>query len=290
MESKIIRTNGIAMHTVFAGAPDAPPVVLLHGFPEFWYGWRNQIPALAEAGLRVIVPDQRGYNLTDKPERLEAYVIDELMRDVLGLIDALGYAQVKLVGHDWGAMVAWWTALKHPERLEKLAILNVPHPAVFARTLKTKPMQMLRSTYAMFFQLPLIPEALWGLNGYRFAASSMPRTAKPGSFTDEDMAKYREAWGRPGAMTAMLNWYRAHAQKSPAPLPSVRVSVPTLMIWGAQDGFLDRSMAQPSIDLCDHGELVMVDDATHWVQHDKASLVNQKLIAYLCGGEHHVQR
>lgn len=282
MESRIIRTNGIALHTVIAGAPDAPPVILLHGFPEFWYGWRNQITALADAGLRVIVPDQRGYNLSDKPERVNQYAIDELVRDMTGLMDALGYDRVKLVGHDWGAMVAWWTALRHPERLEKLAILNVPHPKVFAKTLNSKPIQMLRSTYAMFFQLPALPEALWGLGGYKFAADMMPRTANAGSFSAEDMIKYREAWRKPGAMTAMLNWYRAYVRVPPPPPTTARISVPTLMIWGAKDPFLDRSMAQPSIDLCDNGELVMVDDATHWVQHDQPTLVNEKLIAYLC--------
>jgi len=283
MESKIIRTNGIALHTMIAGADDAPPVILLHGFPEFWYGWRKQIPALVDAGLRVIVPDQRGYNLSDKPDGLHRYRVDELVQDIIGLMDALGDERVKLVGHDWGAMVAWWTALRHPERLEKLAILNVPHPKVFAQTLSKQPIQMLRSTYAMFFQLPLLPEALWGLGGARFVADMMPRTANTGSFTAEDMAKYREAWGRSGAMTAMLNWYRAYVRVPPANPTTARISVPTLMIWGAKDAFLDRSMAQPSIDLCDNGELVMVDDATHWVQHDQPTLVNEKLIAYLCG-------
>jgi pimeloyl-ACP methyl ester carboxylesterase len=127
-ESVFVETNGITLHTVQAGPADGPLVILLHGFPEFWYGWHEQIRPLAEAGFRVVVPDQRGYNLSDKPDGVERYRIDELSRDVVGLIDAAGREQAAVVGHDWGAAVAWWTALHHADRVSKLVAVNVPHP------------------------------------------------------------------------------------------------------------------------------------------------------------------
>src|SRR5512134_3366243 len=130
LEHSTIKTNGIQLHSVQAGPKDGIPVVLLHGFPEFWYGWRKQIPALAESGCRVIVPDQRGYNLSDKPRGVQAYCVDNLVNDIVGLIGALDYEKVNLVGHDWGALVAWMLAIKHPNRVHRLGIINVPHPTV----------------------------------------------------------------------------------------------------------------------------------------------------------------
>src|SRR5512138_809597 len=154
LEHSTIKTNGIQLHVVQAGPKNGIPVLLLHGFPEFWYGWRKQIPALAEAGCRVIVPDQRGYNLSDRPKGIRAYRVDELVADVVGLIDALEYERVNVVGHDWGALVAWMLAIRHPERLHRLGIVNVPHPAVIRHFLRRDPEQMMRSWYAAFFQLP----------------------------------------------------------------------------------------------------------------------------------------
>ena len=145
-EHHFIQTNGITLHTVMAGPVDGPVVILLHGFPEFWFGWRRQIPALAGAGFRVWVPDQRGYNLSDKPKGVVAYRLEALGADILGLINATGQERVYLAGHDWGAMVAWWVALNAPERLRRLAILNVPHPYVMRKHLLADPRQRARST------------------------------------------------------------------------------------------------------------------------------------------------
>src|SRR5664279_5354974 len=148
IEHDIIQTNGVTLHVAQAGAPDAPLVILLHGFPEFWYGWHQQIPFLAEHGYRVCAPDQRGYNISDKPAGIDAYRVETLVDDVIGLINASGREKVYLVGHDWGAAVAWAVALLHPERLDKLVIMNVPHPKVFAETLRSSLRQMLKSWYA----------------------------------------------------------------------------------------------------------------------------------------------
>lgn len=269
-QHQMIATNGIQLHVVQAGPEDGPLVILLHGFPEFWYGWKKQMDALAERGFRVWVPDQRGYNLSDRPQAVAAYKLDTLAADILGLIEASGHEQVYLAGHDWGAVVAWWVALTHPQRLNKLVIANVPHPAVFEHHLRSNPRQILKSWYVLFFQLPRLPEYLIAKVGPK----AFQNTSKSGSFSDHDLKQYAEAWSQPGALTGMVNWYRALLRYRPDAPADIHVHVPTLMIWGKQDFALSSEMAQPSIDLCDNGRLVMFDNATHWVQHDKASEVS----------------
>jgi len=276
-EHHFIPTNGITLHTVAAGPPDGPVVILLHGFPEFWYGWRRQIPALAAAGFRVWAPDQRGYNLSDKPKGLAAYRLDVLAADILGLIDATGQERVCLAGHDWGAAVAWRLAMTAPARLRHLAILNVPHMEVMWDHLRTDPEQMRRSLYAGFFQLPWLPEAMLAATNWRALSQAMQNSSLPGAFTDEDMIEYRRAWAKPGALTAMLNWYRA-ALRRPPDLPSERVLVPTTIIWGMKDFALRGVMAAESAALCKWGELIELKDNTHWVQHEAAGVVNEALL------------
>ena len=272
-----IPTNGINLHVVQAGADKSPLVILLHGFPEFWYGWRKQIDYLAERGLRVWIPDQRGYNISDKPRGIRAYNLDELAADVVGLIDAAGREKAMLVGHNWGAGASWWTAIKYPDRLEKLVILNAPHHDVFRDTLNTNLEQRRRSWYFLLFQLPGIPELISRTIGDRSFSSS----ARPGTFSPDELAEYRRAWSQPGAWTGMINYYRAVIQTPAQPLGTSRVTVPTLMIWGKQDPFLVADMAQPSIDLCDDGRLVYIDNATHWVQHEESERVNALLGDFL---------
>jgi pimeloyl-ACP methyl ester carboxylesterase len=255
--------------------------MLLHGFPEFWYGWRKQIPALVEAGCRVIVPDQRGYNLSDKPKGVKNYSVNILVEGIVGLIDGLGYEKVNLVGHDWGAVIAWALAIKYPERLHKLSILNAPHPAVMKRFLQRDFEQMRRSWYAIFFQLPWIPEAVLQANNWRRTARALRGSNNSQSFTDEDIQKYKEAWSQPGAMTSMLNWYRAAVFHQPSMPDDVRVKVPTLMMWGMKDDALTHRMARPSMDYCDEGNLILFPEATHWVQHDSAEEVNHYLVDFL---------
>ena len=281
LEHSTIQTNGIRLHVVQAGPKSGIPVLLLHGFPEFWYGWRKQIPALAAAGCRVIVPDQRGYNLSDKPGGIKAYCVDALVEDITGLIKTLDYEKVNLVGHDWGAFVAWMLAIKYPEKLHRLGILNVPHPEVMKRFLQRDLEQMRRSLYALFFQIPWLPEWSMRIGNWRGAALGMRRSGKPHAFTDEDLEKYKEAWSQPGAVTAMLNWYRAAARYLPAITNGMRVHVPTLMLWGVQDFALSRRMARPSLDYCENGNLIFFPDATHWVQHEEADEVNRQLLTFV---------
>lgn len=281
LEHSYINTNGIRLHVVQAGPKSGIPVLLLHGFPEFWYGFRKQIPVLAKAGCRVIVPDQRGYNMSDKPNGIKSYCVDTLMEDVTGLINALEYEKINLVGHDFGAMVAWMLGIKHPERLHRLGIINVPHPAVMRRFLLRDFEQMSRSLYALYFQLPWLPEMIMRVGNWRVAASGMRRIGKPNAFTDEDIEKYKEAWSQPGAVTAMLNWYRAAARYRPEITDEMRVRIPTLILWGANDVALSRRMARPSLDYCDEGNLIFFPDATHWVQHEEADEINRQLLTFI---------
>ncbi|UVF20092.1 alpha/beta hydrolase [Microvirga terrae] len=275
------RVEGVTLHAVEAGPEDGPLVILLHGFPEFWWGWSYQIASLAEAGFRVLAPDQRGYNLSDKPDGRRAYDLDVLAKDVVGLADALGRRTFSVVGHDWGGLVAWWTASRYPDRIAKLAVLNAPHPSVAGSYIRSHPSQMLRSLYVGFFQIPRLPEAMLSANGHRSLKDALLRTSRPGTFSEEDMAHYVKAWSRPGALTTMLNWYRALPFRPDMKDPTVRS--PTLVIWGARDRFLERGLAEASLALCRSGDIRWIETATHWVQHEEPEAVNAALVEFLTG-------
>lgn len=281
LEETYISTNGIRLHTMMAGPQSGPPVVLLHGFPETWRCWIRQLPALVDAGCRVIIPDQRGYNLSDKPKGVKNYRISLLVDDILGLIDALEYEKVNLVGHDWGAVVAWMLANRYPERLHRLNIMNVPHPAVMRRFLMRDLEQLRRSWYVFLFQLPWLPEAGMRRDNWRGAERVLRGSGKIHTFTNEDIEKYKEAWSQPGAMTAMINWYRAAVLYQRPILNDPCIKVPTLMMWGMQDFALSHRMARPSMDYVKEGNLMLFPEATHWVQRDAAEEVNHYLVDFI---------
>jgi pimeloyl-ACP methyl ester carboxylesterase len=280
LKHQYLQTNGITLHAVESGPNNGPLVILLHGFPEFWYGWRLQIEALANAGYHVLAPDQRGYNLSDKPRQISAYNLDELAADVVGLIDAMGREKAYLAGHDWGGAAAWWTAIKYPQRLEKVAILNAPHPRVMRWNMLHNRAQRRKSWYFLLFQMPFLPEWRMRKDNWRIGARALRGSSRKGIFSDADILRYRESWSQPGAARGMINWYRAALRRRPKRVPSLRVTVPTLLIWGAKDRFLDRELAQPSIDLCDEGKLVFIEEATHWVQHEEPERVNELLLQF----------
>ena len=281
VQFEFVKSNHATLHVAQAGPSDGPLVILLHGFPEFWYAWRHQIPRLAAEGFRVWAPDQRGYNLSDKPRRVQSYGVDELAADVVGLIDAAGEERAMLVGHDWGGGVAWWVATKYASRTDRLVILNTPHGVVMQRHLWRNWRQLVRSRYIFFFQLPWLPEAVARLGNWRQFTRGLRRSAREGVFTDHDLGLYRDAWSQPGAFRSMVNWYRALFRASPTLPEDLRVRAPTLLIWGVKDKFLGREMAQPSLDLCDDGRLVFIEEATHWVQHEEPDRVNDLIVDFL---------
>lgn len=278
-----VSINGIQLHLVTAGPETGKLVILLHGFPEFWFGWRKQVDHLVGLGYRVVMPDQRGYGASDKPKAVSAYGIDVLAQDVAAIIAWAGLSSALLVGHDWGAAVAWRTAILFPDKVEKLVILNVPHPDVMQANLRGNWRQTLRSWYIFFFQLPWLPENLLALQGARRLAHSLRSTSVPGTFTSAELEEYQRAWTQPGAIRAMLNWYRA-ALRAPGERLSRtrrRIRMPCLIIWGAKDRFLGQEMASESLEYCDHGRLELIPDATHWVQHEQAEKVNALLGEFL---------
>ncbi|MGB9464371.1 MAG: alpha/beta hydrolase [Candidatus Acidiferrum sp.] len=279
LQDVTFRNAAIDLHAIAAGPPDAPVVLLLHGFPEFWYSWHKQIEPLASAGFRVIVPDQRGYHKSSKPRGVSSYALSELTSDVLAIADQLGQKRIFLAGHDWGAAVAWSVALLHPQRISKLAILNVPHPSVMRRYLNTNRRQLRRSWYMFFFQLPWIPEAAFSAFHFRLGVRSLVRSSRPGTFSPDDLAQYRDAWSQPGALTAMINWYRA-AFRFRSEFPDSTVHVPTRILWGMRDAFLLSEMAHDSLRYCDAAELYTFANASHWLQHEEPARVSELLIDF----------
>lgn len=274
-----LEVNSIQLHVVEAGPAQGQAVVLLHGFPEFWYGWRHQIPALAKAGLRVLAPDGRGYHKSARPAGVAHYRMKNLRNDVVGLLDVLGLECVILVGHDWGAAVAWSVALHHPERVQKLAILNVPHPAVLPRLMRSHPAQLLRSWYILFFQLPWLPELGLGAFDGRSLARSMRRTSAPGTFGYEELQRYRQAW-RGGRLKTMIHWYRAALRFTDPKPESWNLSMPVRILWGQRDAFLVPENAELSLEYCPQGDLIALPGVSHWLQHEAADRVNRHLLEW----------
>ena len=277
---------GVWLHYVEQGA--GPLVLLLHGFPEFWFSWRQQLPALAAAGFRAVALDQRGYNLSSKPRGLEHYRVERLARDVAQTIahfghdqtaaghveTAAGHQQASVIGHDWGGGVAWALAMRYPERLHKLAIIDAPHPLTFAQHLR-KPDQLRRSWYMFFFQLPWLPEA--ALRAGNFAVIRRQLRAP----------EYVEALSRPGALTATINYYRALFRGGLASLRAAArtpIHAPVLIIWGDRDAFLGPDLAEPPATLVPNRRLERLADVGHWPHLEQPERVNDLLIRFLKDG------
>ncbi len=282
LETLVFQNASVRLHAVASGPPEGPVVILLHGFPEFWYGWDRQIEPLATAGFRVIVLDQRGYNFSSKPSGVAAYALPELVSDVIAIADQLGQEKIFLAGHDWGAAVAWSAALLHPQRIAKLVVLNVPHPSVMRKFLSTRPRQLLRSWYMFFFQFPWLPEKLFSAFNFSIGARALLRSSRPGTFSAEDLAQYRAAWSQPRAITCMINWYRALFRVR-MKFPDKSVRIPTRILWGERDDFLLPEMAHESLRYCESAELFTFANATHWLQHEEPARVSELLIDFFLG-------
>jgi pimeloyl-ACP methyl ester carboxylesterase len=281
IQLEYIQVNGIVLHVAEAGPKHGRLVILLHGFPEYWEAWKSYIETLATAGYHVVAPDQRGYNQSDKPSEVAAYDLDALAADVLGLADRFGRRCFTVVGHDWGGIVGWWLATRHAERLEQLIILNAPHPSVWREAMHSRPEQRRRSWYVRFFQLPWLPEALLRQRRFKALADAVSRRARPGNLTAAALDRYRAAWRAPGALTGMLNWYRAIWRKDLPAASELRFMTPILLIWGERDAFGVRALAEASLRLCENGQAIYLKDATHWVQHDEPERCTEALLDFL---------
>lgn len=279
MQHCYLKANGIQLHYVTQG--DGPLLLFLHGFPEFWYSWRHQLREFGQ-NYRAVALDLRGYNLSDKPPGKSAYALSELIKDVEGVIRALGYDRCTLVGHDWGGAISWAFAYAYPQMLEQLIILNLPHPAKFAAGLRT-PQQLLRSWYIGLFQIPYLPELLLQANNYaaiRFAFQK--QTINPNAFTHQDINAYVAAAAQPGALTSMVNYYRnLFAADSLLNQSWGVLSVPTLMIWGENDAALGKELTENTEQYVADFQIRYIPDCSHWVQQEQPQLVNQYMRGFL---------
>jgi len=282
--------NGVKLHYVTAGK--GPLIIFLHGFPEFWYEWRNQ---LADFGkdYEAVAPDMRGYNLSEKPADVEQYRMSYLVEDVAALADHLGRKKFVLVGHDWGGVVAWAFAVAHPDRLEKLVIINAPHPGVFARELRDNPAQQKASQYMLMFRGPKAEETLAANNYAMLVNIVLGPGLKSGIFNESDKEAYVAAWSQPGALTGGLNYYRAARVGPPMPsngepmpaaataLPNQTVNVPTLVIWGEKDTALLTGNLDGLDEFVPNLTVKRIPDGTHWVIHEKPAEVDGYIREFL---------
>jgi pimeloyl-ACP methyl ester carboxylesterase len=282
-----IKANGLRFNVATCGE-GSRLALFLHGFPELAYSWRFQQPAVAALGYRTWAPDLRGYGGSDRPYALPDYAIEALLADVAGLIDAAGADEVVLVGHDWGAMIAWYFAMRQPRRIDRLVIMNVPHPACFAENMSLR--QLRRSWYALFFQIPWLPEKLLGLGGARFIGEAFRGSAIDKSrFPDEVLEVYRAAAREPGAIRAMLNYYRGitrgggarRQQKLGFPI----IEVPTLMLWGEVDVALGLELVNGTEKYVRDLTLRTLPNVSHWVQQEAPETVNRMLTSWLRGDD-----
>lgn len=276
---KKYNVNGLTLQVTEAGETGQPVILFLHGFPEMGAAWQRQLRFFGQAGFYALAPDQRGYNISSKPAGVKAYTLSYLTADIAALIRQVTTGKVYLVGHDWGGAVAWAMAQHYPDIIGKLIILNMPHPTVMHQHLKRNPAQQLKSWYTGFFQIPTLPELLCRAFHFKWLRNSLIRTALPDTLTADLLKTYQQAWQQPGALTAMINWYRAHKYNS---LPTAgQIKVPTLLIWGKKDVFLGAELAEPSIQKCANGQLHFIPDATHWLHHEKPEQVNKLILDFI---------
>jgi pimeloyl-ACP methyl ester carboxylesterase len=280
-----VRANGLRFHVATCGAGDRL-ALCLHGFPECWFSWRHQMPLLAELGYRVWAPDLRGYGDSDRPAGVAAYAIEPLMDDVAGLIDAAGARSTLLIAHDWGGVIAWYFAMRRVRPLDRLVIMNLPHPALMERALRTW-RQLRRSWYMLLFQLPWLPEALLRAFDYRAIGEAFRGMAVDKSrFPDDVLRVYRDNAARPGALRAMLNYYRAMLRGSgdrQRRLGYPTIAVPTLLVWGERDTALGKETTYGTDRYVGDLTVRYLPDVSHWVQQEAPEAVNAILAAWLTG-------
>ena len=281
--TRISVATGVTLKVAFAGSEEAEPIVFLHGFPESWRTWRHQMQALAR-DFRVIAPNQRGYAGSDKPEELKEYESEHMVGDLFALADSLGIGGFTLVGHDWGGVVAWTAALKHPERLKRLVIVNAPHPYLFQRTLIEDEAQREASQYVNALRSPGVELGIKAMGLRTFLEKVLGAEGDLRKLSDAERQAYIDDWSEAGALTGMINWYRAASVVVPEPgdktrlplwmhLPFPKVKVPTLVVWGMKDKALLPVQLEGLHDLVEDLRIVPVTDSSHFVTWEKPEAV-----------------
>lgn len=278
---RFVETSGLTFEVAEAGEGDHL-ALMLHGFPELHFSWRHQMPLLAAKGYRVWAPNIRGYGATDRPSEVRDYALDHLTQDVADLIDASGAKKVTLFAHDWGAIIAWAFAITKLRPLTRLVIMNVPHPVPARREMK-KWRQMRKSWYIFFFQLPWLPEKWLGSDGGNMVGNLIAKTAcHPARFGPDERAIYSEASQRPGAVHAMVNYYRALLRyRDTIDMGDFRVDVPTLMVWGEEDVAINIHCLDGTEKWVSDLTLKRLPGVSHWVQQDAPDEVNAILEDWL---------
>lgn len=267
------------LHVVEAGA--GKPIILQHGFPDFWYAWRHQMPPLVAAGFRVIAPDMRGFNRSGKPSKVVRYAPDVLAADLSRVADHFDARDATLVAHDWGGIAAWHAAMRQPRWLRRLVILNCPHPVAMLRGLR-RLRQLRRSWYIFYFQLPWLPEVLLRRGRAATLVSILESDPeRPGAFSRDEIEQYIEAHLQPGALRGALSCYRAAVRGGRRRFAGAgRVDVPTLVLWGDADRYLEPWLAQPPADLVPQCTVRHFPGASHWVMVDRAEAVTSAIIEH----------
>ena len=283
LREAMVPVQGIRLHVVEGGPPKGSPVLLLHGFPEFWWGWKEQMARLAKAGFRVIVPDQRGYNASDKPRAVADYRMSVVAADVTALLDALAIPTVALAGHDWGGAIAWRVALEHPDRVRKLVIFNAPHPLAWQELRERPSGAPTIDWFRWFFQVPVLPDVVPRIADWSLVAGNLTGTSRPGTFDGAELLYYKSAWSRDEAWISMIGWYRA-AFRHPEPVAGDgRVTVPTRIVWGMEDRFFDPAMAAMSARHCATVQTTPIERAGHWLLHEEPDLTSRAMIEFFGG-------
>jgi len=286
IQSISIQANELTFHALAAGPDGGPLVVLLHGFPELALSWRHQLRALGNAGYRAVAPDQRGYGRTTRRGPYDTFTLSD---DIAALIAALGRQTAIIVGHDWGGGVAWTLAQRHPEVVEKLVVANCPPPSVMARSFLKNPAQLRKSWYMFFFQIPFLPEWWLSRNGAAAVAKSLiAGTNSPTAFSAMDLAQYQDAFSDRRAARAAVDWYR-QAMRHPLrarELERVKVSAPTLVLWGQKDRFIGQELIEGKdfVDVFSTGNTARIEylaNAGHFVQNESPKQFNALLLDWL---------
>ena len=272
-----VDVGDVELFVVQAGPRDGPPVLLLHGFPEFWYAWRGPMAWLADHGYRVIVPDQRGYGKSDKPIGVEPYAVERLADDMAELIEVLGHESAFVAGHDWGGAVAWELALRHPNKIRRLAVIGMPHPKAVREIREENTSEGGVSWYVIAFQLPWLPEQAVRMCNWRYLANTLRNSSRPGTFPEATLDFFRSAWDSDGAMTAMINWYRAAYRFPPTDPIDWLVEAPTLVVLAPDDRFMSAAMTRRSAKWSKAGTLIELDRGTHWVIHEEPEEIGRLL-------------